>query len=243
MENKVCSKCCKEKKIFEFRKRKDSKDGFRSECKECSYLVCKKYRDINSEIIKNKKKDYYNNNRKKILNIVKEYREQNIDVIREKDKIRSKKKYKNNPELYQSYYNKNKQNILEYKKTWAKKNHKKIKEQKREYVKNRNKNDFIFNLKNRIRNRLYNFLTKNNISKKNKTFDIVGCTPLQLREYIEKKFVDGMNWENRGKWHIDHIIPLCSTKNEDEVYKLCHYTNLQPLWDEDNLKKSDKILI
>ena len=51
-----------------------------------------------------------------------------------------------------------------------------------------------------------------------------------------------MSWDNYGKWHIDHIIPLSSANSEDDIYKLCHYTNLQPLWAEDNLKKSNKIL-
>ena len=53
-----------------------------------------------------------------------------------------------------------------------------------------------------------------------------------------------MNWSNhslRG-WHIDHIIPLNSGKNDKEIFKLMHYTNLQPLWAEDNLRKKDKIL-
>jgi hypothetical protein len=80
------------------------------------------------------------------------------------------------------------------------------------------------------------------ITKKNKTFDIVGCNPLQLKEHLEKQFVDGMTWENKGDWHIDHIIPLSSAKTEDELYKLCHYTNLQPLWAIDNIKKGKKIL-
>lgn len=52
-----------------------------------------------------------------------------------------------------------------------------------------------------------------------------------------------MSWENHGEWHIDHIIPLSSAKNEEEIYKLNHYTNLQPLWKEENLSKGDKILI
>ena len=51
-----------------------------------------------------------------------------------------------------------------------------------------------------------------------------------------------MKWDNHGKWHIDHIIPLSSAETEEEVYNLCHYTNLQPLWGEDNLKKGKKII-
>jgi hypothetical protein len=52
-----------------------------------------------------------------------------------------------------------------------------------------------------------------------------------------------MSWQLMGKHiHIDHIIPLSLAKTEEELYKLCHYTNLQPLWAEDNLKKSNKIL-
>ena len=242
METKVCSKCQKEKKNCEFRKRKGSKDGLRTECKECSYLVWKKYRDINSEKISNKKKNNYISNREKILDRVKKYREENIDIIREKNRVRSKKKYENNPEIIQEYYNKNKELILKYKKTWAEQNHEKIKGQKREYIKNRNLNDFIFNLKNRVRNRIRSFLKIKNITKKNKTFDIVGCSPEFLKEHLENQFIDGMNWDNRSKWHIDHIIPLSSAKTEYELYKLCHYTNLQPLWAEDNLKKSNKII-
>ena len=80
------------------------------------------------------------------------------------------------------------------------------------------------------------------MNKNNKTFEIVGCSPKFLKEFIENKFTEGMCWELLGvKIHIDHIIPLSSAKNEEEVYKLCHYTNLQPLWAEDNLKKSNKI--
>jgi hypothetical protein len=49
-----------------------------------------------------------------------------------------------------------------------------------------------------------------------------------------------MSWNNQGSWHIDHIVPLSSAQTEEEIYKLCHFTNLQPLWAEDNLRKGDK---
>jgi hypothetical protein len=93
-----------------------------------------------------------------------------------------------------------------------------------------------------MRSRLGLFLNVKKITKKNKTFEIIGCSPEFLKEYIENLFIDGMSWENRNQWHIDHIIPLSSAKTEKQMYKLCHYTNLQPLWVEDNLKKSNKIL-
>jgi hypothetical protein len=87
------------------------------------------------------------------------------------------------------------------------------------------------------------FLKVKNIRKKNKTFEIVGCSPQFLKEHLEKQFVNGMTWENRNEWHIDHITPLSSAKTEEELYKLCHYTNLQPLWAEENLKKGNKIIV
>ncbi len=51
-----------------------------------------------------------------------------------------------------------------------------------------------------------------------------------------------MNWDNQGNWHVDHIIPLQSSNTKQELIKLCHYTNLQPLWGVDNYNKGNKIL-
>ena len=90
------------------------------------------------------------------------------------------------------------------------------------------------------------FLKSNDfkLSKSGSTFNLVGCSPQKLKERIETQFKEGMSWENYGlhTWHIDHIIPLSSANTEEEVYKLCKYTNLQPLWCEENYKKGKKIL-
>lgn len=96
----------------------------------------------------------------------------------------------------------------------------------------------MFKLKTDMRNSVNRYLKY----RSQKTFDIVGCSPEFLKEHLESQFIDGMGWDNRVEWHIDHIIPLSSAKTEDDLYRLCHYTNLQPLWAEDNLKKSNKIL-
>ena len=51
-----------------------------------------------------------------------------------------------------------------------------------------------------------------------------------------------MNWENYGLWHIDHIIPISYAKSEEEIYKLNHYSNFQPLWAKDNLSKGNRFI-
>ena len=91
----------------------------------------------------------------------------------------------------------------------------------------------------RIRGALRNF-------KANKYFssqELVGCTLLKLRQHLESQFTTGMTWENQGDWHIDHIMPCAAfdlTKRSEQK-KCFHYTNLQPLWAIDNLKKGNKL--
>ena len=131
-------------------------------------------------------------------------------------------------------HEKNKEKEIQYRKD----NRNKINERE----KNRYNNDFLYKLKVNMRNRLRLFLKSKKIYKTNTTFNLVGGTPEIIKEYIESQFTDGMKWDNHGKWHIDHIIPLSSAETEEEVYNLCHYTNLQPLWGEDNLKKGKKII-
>ena len=96
----------------------------------------------------------------------------------------------------------------------------------------------IQNLRSHIRKiRRGNGYNKNsNLSK------IIGISWDEFRIYFESKFVDGMNWDNHGEWEYDHIIPVSSAKSINEVEKLFHYTNLQPLWKEDNRRKGNKIL-
>jgi hypothetical protein len=145
----------------------------------------------------------------------------------------------NNPtmmkEKLKNFYKDNPEKRKEYRKNY--------KLRKQEQRKERRNSDPVFNLINRMRCRIWKYLNILEFTKKNKTFDIVGCSPEFLKEHLETQFTDGMSWDNRSEWHIDHIIPLSSAKTEDELYKLCHYENLQPLWAEDNLKKSNKIIV
>jgi len=164
------------------------------------------------------------------------YRSQN----REKDNERRRKKYWENheEELIRSKRKgeKDKEKRIEYRKINRKRTSEKMKI--------RYHNDDIFRIKTNIRNRMRLFLKKHHMVKLSKTFEIVGCSPEELKEHLEKQFIEGMLWENYGfyGWHIDHKIPLDYGKTEDEIYKLCHYTNLQPLWANKNLQKSNKLI-
>lgn len=165
--------------------------------------------------------------------------------INNKDVISNKRK---------EWREKNREKLLSNLKEWRENNTEHIKEYKvkyREIYKSRRneleKNRYITDIKyclgRRLRASLSSALKRKGYGKKSSLNSVIGCDWDFLKEYIESKFIDGMNWENRSEWHIDHIIPLSSAKDDDEIYKLNHYTNLQPLWAKDNIKKSNKILI
>ena len=116
-----------------------------------------------------------------------------------------------------------------------------MRKNKSTYTTERKKIDPKFKMIKNVRRRLNRFISSSKLTKRNTTIHLIGCTPDELKNYIENKFVNNMSWENQGMWHIDHIIPLSSAKTEDDLIKLCHYTNLQPLWAKDNLRKSNKL--
>jgi hypothetical protein len=123
-------------------------------------------------------------------------------------------------------------------------NREKLSKYKNQYQKKKRSEDNLYRMKHLMRNVILNSFKNKGFKKGGKAEDIIGCSYEFLLEHLESKFKDGMTWENRGVygWHIDHIVPLSSASNEDELIKLNHYTNLQPLWALDNLKKSNKIL-
>lgn len=106
------------------------------------------------------------------------------------------------------------------------------------YKRNRRNNDPLFRLGDNISRLIRKSIRIGGYTKKSKTYKILGCSYEDFKEHIESQFQEGMTWENIGrKWHLDHIIPVSSHNNEDELIKLNHYTNFQPLWGEDNMSK------
>lgn len=114
-----------------------------------------------------------------------------------------------------------------------------------DYRRNRRASDPEFKLLTNMRTLMYIAVSgrcydPDKIYRKSKsTMKYIGCTIRELREYVEAKFTDGMSWDNYGKWHMDHIVPVSAfdQTNEDDLHKCWHYTNFQPLWGADNISK------
>ena len=128
--------------------------------------------------------------------------------------------------IREQYFEKNKIRIKEWRK-----NNTKI---------NKEKNP-LYKLQCNLRSLISKSIARQGYKKNTKSQEIIGCEFIELKNYLEKKFTEGMNWDNYGKWHIDHIYPSSLAKSEEELIKLNHYTNFQPLWAEDNIRKGNKI--
>lgn len=237
---KICSICKLEKDLSLFGKDKSTKDNLTRSCKDCQKSYREKNSDHLSEYRKNNReskleynKKYREENKEKIREYRKVYRRENIEYITQKDR-----EYKKlNPDKFkkyrEEYYEKNKDKYQDS----YKNNKNEVLERQRLYQNERRRLDPLYKISKNIRTSIYQSLTKNGYSKKSKTYKIIGCTFLEFKNYIESKFEPWMNWENYGKyngnpnfgWDIDHIKPISSAINEDELLALNHYTNLQPL--------------
>lgn len=230
---KICIDCSLEKEIFYFYKK-----GNR--CKSCHSLKSKEYYAKNKLSIIEKSKNYAEINSEKIKEYQKEYRtNKEKDDYNKKYYIKNKEHIKNKSKKYAEC---NKESIKEYKKYHYNKNKDKIRTYIREYCSNRRKNDILFKIKLNIRRSISISFKRNGYSKYSKTQKILGCSFDYFITYLESNFKTWMSWDNYGLyngelncgWDIDHIIPISSAKTEDDIIKLNHYSNLQPLCSYEN---------
>jgi hypothetical protein len=200
----------------------------------------KQYYKCNKEVIAEKGKKYRESNKKAIAEKGKQYRQANKKAFAERDKLYYEANKKAFAERNKEYYEANKEAIKQYNKA----NKEVIAERLKQYNKKRLKTDPIYKFKSNVRSLIYHSFKRgnNNFRKNTKTEQILGCKIEEFRKYIQAKFKKGMSFDNHGQWHLDHIVPLSIAATEEEIIKLNHYTNFQPLWAEDNLSKSDKII-
>ena len=210
---KTCKICNIEKPIKEFPFRKDQ-NKYRNFCIKCSTEKTRARRLLR-----------YANKKEQICQQIKQYKELNKNSVRE----RSKK-----------YRDSNKETLAQKNKEYRQKNKEIIQKKSNDYRSVRAKKDPMYSMKLRIRSRTRLIFKKRKWNKSAKFDEYLGCTLDFFKTHIESLFLDGMSWENRNLWHLDHIIPLKAASTPEELIRLCHYTNIQPLWALDNIKKGAK---
>ena len=165
----------------------------------------------------------------------------------------STKKYESKPETkkrksenHKKWAEQNKERLNKYIKEYRENNVDKIRQIKRDYERNRKARDPLYKLISNFRTAIYQVLKESNVEKNKHYFDILQYTPEQLITHLELKFKDTMTWDNYGEWHVDHKLPIThfniQEMGDSEFMKCWSLDNLQPMWGDENIKKSNKLL-
>ena len=226
---------------------------FKDPLKEKEYRKNRYLEQKDTPEYKEARKKYYLKNRDKLISNTKKWIINNKEKRREYDKNyrinhpnyrlewikhnrelhnqQQRVKYSINIEERRKYAREYYHTRRHIRKAYYEKNKKKILENKRVYQNTRYKTDIIYKLRENCRTRIRH-LIKSGFKKSKRTETLIGTSYELFKEHLQSKFTPQMRWEHfmGGLIHIDHIIPLSSAKTQEEVEKLCHYTNLQPLW-------------
>ena len=165
-------------------------------------------------------------------------------------KTSDKKYYESNKKKISEYYSDwredKKEHLKEYQKKWREENRDKLRKTKRDYQQHLRDTDPIYKLISNFRTAIYTVLKESNVDKYGHYFDILQYTPEELITHLELQFKDDMSWDNYGVWHVDHMLPITSfdirEMGDEEFMKCWSLDNLQPMWGEENIRKSNKIL-
>jgi hypothetical protein len=164
-------------------------------------------------------------------------------------KTSDKKYYESNKEKISEYYSEwrenKKEHLKEYQKKWREDNRDKLRKTKRDYEKNRKDSDPLYKLVANFRTAIWTVLKESNVDKYGHYFDVLQYSPEELINHLEKQFKDDMTWDNYGIWHVDHKLPITSFNiqemGDEEFMKCWCLDNLQPMWGEENIRKSNKV--
>ena len=196
---------------------KESKDGLRQPCKKCKYEQDRLYREANAERCHARSREYYRTHKEQHHAYGKAWKETHKESVKE-----SGRKFfqKHKEEIYAKY---GKQNQA--------------------YIKQRKAVDPVFKLSLQIRVNIYDAFKRRGCRKDSRCAEITGLSAPDLANYLVETFRNnyGREWDGVEAVHIDHIIPLATAESIDDVKRLCHYTNLQLLTAEDNLRKNAKL--
>jgi hypothetical protein len=247
---KICSKCKIEKDESEFKNKKGYKDYIYSICKKCESYYSKIYREKNKEKAKKYAEEYYQNNKDFIKNKIKKYKENHKDYYSNYGKIY----YKQNKEKIQNYKKeydlKNKEKIKshrytpEYRKERRKQNIEIERKKGREYVFKRKLNEPEYKLKSIISHLFYYSIKIKKLTKNKELFKYTGISYSDYINHFENNYpIEFNRMTEKGKYHIDHIIPVSvyDFTDEEEIKKCWNPHNLRIITEKENLDKKDKL--
>ncbi len=249
ISNKTCTRCHTELPVESFAKNRRTKDGLTHECRSCKKSRVAKYHQRPEIKEKLKLKGQIRRSRPRTEEERQHDREKRqAYYLANKEKIQARQKKEGvevRRERHRRFYQRHKERLRA--KVNAK-NRSLTKEQRESKFYNSKRKRMLTDPSTRIadcqRTRVRQAL-KGKL-KAAKTFELVGCSQKELRQHLESLFTSGMNWNNYGKgsgrWHIDHIRPCASFDLTDsEQQRQCfHWSNLQPLWGEENMRKGYK---
>ena len=235
-ETRVCNSCGKAFPLTHdyFNYRNKAKGQFQGMCRECRNA----YRKALLEIPEAKERERESNRK---------YYWTHKEQEKERSRIKNARLYRGNAELYREksrkYREANPQKCREMRRRYAEKNGDKIAEYEAAYRKNRYHNDPLFKFQCRLRNTINQSFTRYETYKPRKNKDVIGMTSAELREYLLRTYAEtyGYEWDKVEPVHIDHIIPLSTAETQEDIERLCHYTNLRLLKAHDNLSKGARL--
>lgn len=226
MNEKLCRTCSTIKPVSEFYRCRSHADGLSSLCTPCKKAAAKRLYERKAEAIKAKSAAYRKANPEK------------ASAAKKCCYANKKAQYR---AAHKARYLAKRDEVLAQARAYRLNNLEAKSATDRAYVRRRMKADALFALTYSVRGRVAAAFRERRVPKRGKTAEMLGCGWDHLKAHMEAQFQPGMSWENRSAWHIDHIIPLASAKTAEELERLCHYTNLQPLWAADNIRKGAKI--
>ena len=243
---KICRICGIEKPLSGFRFRNDSKK-YRNECKDCCNRHSADYRRTHKAQIAELNKRYDEEHKAELAEYSKNYQKHHLDKFREYNKkhrenmTEEQRQRLNEREKIYREPRKNDPAYLEKRRIWDRNSTKRRRKEITAYEQKRKQNDPVFKLKKQIRNEIRASFNRRGLRKSKHTEEIIGCSTEFLCKHLYETYLKryGIEYDGKEPVHIDHIKPLSNAKTEQDVIKLCHFSNLQLLKAEDNLYKND----
>lgn len=183
---------------------------------------------------------YRETHREEIRAMHKAWREKNADHVKEK----ARENYHKNPQAQKARMDKYKASHIEQEKERRHRYKVENRQKCTDYQRLKRQSDPVYRFRSSVTHLISLYKKKTGYTGGKGTWEIIGCDFNTFLAHIQSQFADGMTMENyghgKGCWNIDHIIPFCTAKTDEDVERLNHYSNLRPMWSSDNYQRPRK---